>query len=490
MADHGSSFWQHAVTTRRTAVQAGALGLMGLGTNHLQALRAAESPTRLSGGTAKSCIYIFLSGGLSQHESFDLKPQAPAGIRGEFSPIATASPGVQICEHLPELAKRSRHWSLVRSLTHPTNSHTVGHFYMLTGRSTTPRGFRGDRKPRSTDWPSIASVAGYNTPVRNNNLPPAIVLPERLVHWSGGVIPGAYGGIMGAHRDPYFIEASPYGNPFWRGAYPEYTFPNQTKKPPKDPDARVYQAPSLKFSPGMNRGRFDKRLHLLKSIDRQRAALERSAEHEKYDRERQSAISMLADRKVRDAFDVTNADETIQRRYGANSFGWSLLMAYRLVKAGVNLVQVNLGNNETWDTHGDSFYRFKEKLFPPTDRALCALLDDLEQTGLLDSTLIVMAGEFGRTPKLSTSTTSFNGAGRDHWGAVQTVFFAGGGIHGGTVIGSSDKIAGYPATNPQKPENMAATIYHALGIPPTAAWKDEVDRPHHIYHGEPIAGLI
>ncbi len=145
---------------------------------------------------------------------------------------------------------------------------------------------------------------------------------------------------------------------------------------------------------------------------------------------------------------------------------------------------------ETWDTHGDSFYRFKEKLFPPTDRALCALLDDLKESGLLDSTLIVMAGEFGRTPKLSTSTTSFRGAGRDHWGAVQTVFFAGGGVNGGTVIGSSDKIAGYPATNPQKPENMAATIYHALGIPSTAAWKDEVDRPHHIYHGEPIRGLI
>jgi len=198
---------------------------------------------------------------------------------------------------------------------------------------------------------------------------------------------------------------------------------------------------------------------------------------------------LLADQKVRRAFDVTNADARTQERYGANSFGWSLLMAYRLVEAGVNLVQVNLGNNETWDTHGDAFPRLKDKLFPPTDRALCALLDDLQTNGLLDSTLIVMAGEFGRTPKLSTLSESFNGPGRDHWGAVQSVFFAGGGVKGGTVIGSSDRQGGYPASSPQKPENMAATIYHALGIPPTAAWHDESDRPHHIYHGQPIPGL-
>lgn len=493
MACPGSSNLQHPQISRRTAIQAGSVGLLGLGTNHLQALRAADTKTSAwssGGGTAKSCIYIFLSGGLSQHESFDLKPEAPDGIRGEFNPIATATPGIEISEHLPKLAQRSNDWALVRSLTHPTNSHTIGHFYMLTGRSMNPPGFRGDRKARPSDWPSIASVAGYNTALRNNNLPPAIVLPERLVHWSGGVIPGAYGGIMGHDRDPFFIEASPYGDPMWRGAYPEYTFPNQSQKPPSSPDARVYQAPNLTLPHGMQSNRFNGRLNLLKEIDRQRARLERSAELEKYDRERQSAISMLADPKVKHAFDVTRADDKTQIRYGRNSFGWSLLMAYRMVEAGVNLVQVNLGNNETWDTHGDSFYRFKEKLFPPTDRALCALMDDLKQSGMLDDTLIVIAGEFGRTPKLSTLGDSFRGPGRDHWGAVQTVFFAGGGIKGGTVIGSSDKDGAYPASNPQKPENMAATIYHALGIPAEAAWYDEVDRPHHIYHGEPIKGLL
>jgi hypothetical protein len=465
--------------------------LLGLGTNHLHPLRAAAASTEATGGgTAGSCIYIFLSGGLAQHESFDLKPAAPAEIRGEFQPIDTATPGIQICEHLPRLAERSRHWALVRSLTHPSNDHTAGHFFMLTGRSVASPGFNGDRKPRPTDWPSIASIVGDALPPRDNNLPPAIVLPERLVHWSGGVIPGAYGGLMGAERDPFFIEASPYGDPMWRGAYPEYTFPNQTKMPPSAADSRVYQAPNLTLATGMNRSRLDGRLRLLGSLDEQRRRLEAAATAQAWDRERASAVSMLANPKVRDAFDVTHADDAVQERYGRNSFGWSLLMAYRLVEAGVPLVQVNLGNNETWDTHGDAFPRFKDKLFPPTDRALCALLDDLEQAGLLDSTLIVMAGEFGRTPKLSTLDESFVGPGRDHWGSVQTVFFAGGGIRGGTVVGSSDKTGGYPEAEPQTPENMAATIYHALGLPATAAWKDDLDRPHHIYHGDPIAGLL
>jgi hypothetical protein len=480
--------WGHPRVSRRTAIQAGAIGLLGFGSNHLAALRAAAPSEVATKATAKSCIYIFLSGGLSQHESFDLKPEAPDGIRGEFNPIATGTPGVQISEHLPGLAQRSRHWAVVRSLTHPTNGHTLGHFFMLTGRSVAPPGFVGDREPRPNDWPAIASMVGDALPPRTN-LPPAIVLPERLVHWSGGVIPGAYGGLMGRRRDPFFIEASPYGNPFWRGAYPEYTFPNHAKAPPKEADARVYQAPNITLSPGMTSDRLRNRLDLLRDIDQQRAALERSAEIERYDDQRQSVISLLADDKVRRAFDVTRAEDKTQQRYGRNSFGWSLLMAFRLVEAGVNMIQVNLGNNETWDSHGDIFPRLKDKLFPPTDRALCALLDDLEVTGLLDSTLIVMASEFGRTPKLSANQF-YNGPGRDHWGAVQSVFFAGGGVKGGTVIGSSDKFGAYPAANPQKPENMAATIYSALGIPQSAMWHDDLNRPHHIYYGDPMPGLI
>lgn len=483
--------WNHPTITRRTAIQAGAVGMLGLGMNHLEALRTASAaePNPASFGKAKACIYIFLSGGLAQQDSFDLKPDAPDTVRGEFQPIATKTPGIEICEHLPLLAQRSDKWALVRSLTHPSNEHTLGHFYMLTGRGTPPAGFRGDRMPRSTDWPSIASVVGDAVPSRNHNLPPAAVLPERLVHWSGGVIPGAYAGMMGRNRDPFFVEATNYGDPFWRGAYPEYTFHQLPKKEPTSVSPTVFQAPNLKLAAGMNSRRFDHRLGLLNTIDAQRRALEESAEVVQYDRQRQSAISLLSSQEIRSVLDVTNADPATQDRYGANSFGWSLLMAYRMVKAGVNLVQVNLGNNEAWDTHGEAFWRLREKLLPPTDRALAALLDDLTSAGLLDSTLIVMGGEFGRTPKISLLADSYKEPGRDHWGAVQTLFFAGGGVKGGNIVGSSDKIGGYPVDNPQKPENMAATIYNALGIPPTAAWYDELDRPHHIYHGQPIPGL-
>ncbi len=479
----------HPFMTRRTAVQAGAIGLLGLGMNHLAPLRALARQGAAPSGRAKACIYIFLSGGLAQHESFDLKPDAPSGIRGEFRPAATATPGIQISEHLPGLARRSNHWAVVRSLTHPTNDHTRGHYYMLTGRSVDPL-FRGDRQPRPSDHPAIASLVGDAVPPRRTNLPPAIVLPERLVHWSGGVIPGAFAGQMGNRRDPVFIEASPYGNPMWRGAYPEYTFPNQAKKPPETPDARVFQAPYITLQPGLSTQRIQTRLGLLRDLDQQRQSLEHAASTNRFDEHRQAAISLLADPSLRRAFDVTNADLRTQERYGKNSFGWSMLMAFRLVEAGVNMIQVNLGNNETWDTHGEIFHRLKDKLFPPTDRALCALLDDLQSAGLLDSTLVVMGSEFGRTPRLSTLTESYDAAGRDHWGAVQSVFFAGGGIRGGTVIGSSDRHGAYPASSPQLPENMAATIYDALGIPSEAQWMDAENRPHHIYHGQPIPGLM
>ena len=199
---------------------------------------------------------------------------------------------------------------------------------------------------------------------------------------------------------------------------------------------------------------------------------------------------MLTDGSVHRALDVHGADAKWQDRYGRNSFGWSLLMARQLVEAGVSLVQVNLGNDESWDTHEAAFGNLKNFLLPPTDRAVSALIDDLDERGMLDDVLIVMAGEFGRTPKVFT----FDGAksklpGRDHWGAVQTVFFAGGGVRGGTVIGASDRMGGYPSADPQTPENMAATIYSALGLPRTLVWKDALDRPHHVYHADPIPGL-
>jgi len=209
------------------------------------------------------------------------------------------------------------------------------------------------------------------------------------------------------------------------------------------------------------------------------------------DRNRQSAIALLTDVSVQRVFDVHSAEPHTLDRYGRNSFGWSLLMARQLVHAGVNLVQVNLGNNESWDTHDNNFPLLRDCLLPPTDQGLSALLDDLQSLGLLDETLIVMVGEMGRTPKVNAANRSPGAkAGRDHWGAVQTVLVAGGGTKAGVVVGASDKNGAYPAVDAQQPENLAATIYHAMGIPSTAAWKDESDRPYHIYYGEPIAGLI
>lgn len=476
---------QHPEINRRTALQAGSIGLLGLGMNHLEALRAADSSSFRKPPSAKSVIFIFLSGGLGQQDSFDLKPDAPDTIRGEFNPISTATPGLQICEHLPMLAQRSNKWALVRSLTHPYNDHSQGHMVMMSGRTMLPPAFSG-AKPKPDNWPSMAAIAGDVLP-RRNNLPPAAVLPERLVHRTGRVIPGQFAGLMGPNREPWFIEASPFNGTTY-GAFPEYEFHHARGK--ENRDGLLFQAPNLSLPDGLSSSRLGRRMDLLKEVEHQRRDLDRFTEIEKFDRYRQGAISLLTDPKVKGAFDVVNADPKMQERYGRNSFGWSLMMAKRLVEIGVSLVQVNLGNNETWDTHGNAFPHLKNMLFPPTDRAISALMDDLEESGLLDDTLIVMAGEFGRTPKISHLPQHYKKSGRDHWGAVQTVFFAGGGVNGGNVIGASDKDGGYPIADPQKPDNMAATIYQSLGIPPTAVWKDEVDRPHHIYYGEPIAGLM
>ncbi len=475
------STFAHPVVSRRTMIQAGGVSLLGLGSGELSALRAESS----SKHTARSVIYIFLSGGLAQHDSFDPKPDAPENIRGEFKPIATRTPGLRICEHLPKLAERSERWALIRSLTHPTNDHSAGHLFMLTGRSSVPPGFNPNA-PKDTDWPSIAAVAGAVTSVRNN-LPPAVVLPDRIVHNSGRVIPGQFGGVMGRNRDPWFLEASRF-EPRAYGAYPQYEFDHQQR--PFKPLRPGFELPDLSLPQGVDPTRLSSRLDVLKRIDEQRASLDRHAARSTMDRQRQAATSLLVDPRVRQAFDIRHQPDKELDRYGRHAFGWSLLMAARLVEAGVNLVQVNLGNNETWDTHGNAFPHLKEKLFPPTDQSLCALLDDLADRGLLDSTLIVMAGEFGRTPKITTLPEHYKLPGRDHWGAVQTVFLAGGGVKGGTVIGSSDKNGGYPNTDPQSPENLAATIYSALGIPKSTMWRDAESRPHHVYYGEPVRGLM
>ncbi|MEY4568540.1 MAG: hypothetical protein RLY14_3510 [Planctomycetota bacterium] len=482
---------------RRCAVQAGAIGLLGLGMNHLLGLRAfgAEAPkndgspgagsrSTTSFGRAKSCIFIFLSGGLSQHESFDPKPNAPEDVRGEFKSIPTALPGVHFTEHLPRLAQRTSLFSICRTLTHASNDHSASHHIMLTGRTMMPVGF-DPNTPSMKDHPSIASiVGGIKQPI--NNLPPAVILPEKLIHSTGRIIPGQGAGAMGRNREPWFIEASPFHSQAY-GAFPQYTFDHQQRGMA---DQRNYQAPQLQLQNGLELSRVDQRLSLLKDLQQQARGLEAAVSHYGLDNLRQRVVSLLADSKIHHALNVTQGDDALQDKYGRNSFGWSLLMARKLIEAGVQLVQVNLGNDETWDTHGNAFPHLKDKLLPPTDVAISALLDDLSASGLLDETLVVVASEFGRTPKITLLPQHYKLPGRDHWGALQSVLLAGGGVTSGICLGKSDSIGGYPIDRPVTPEQFAATIYHCLGIPAESTWEDAEGRPHNIYYGEPIAELM
>ena len=247
---------RHPILTRRSAIQAGGVGLLGLGSNHLKALRAADTVSPLPASSQqRSVIYIFLSGGLGQHDSFDMKPEAPYNIRGEFLPVSTQTPGLQICEHMPELAKRSNQWSIVRSLTHPYNEHSQGHMVMLSGRTPMPPTFSAN-KPMPEDWPAIASIAGDHFPPVNN-LPPAVVLPERLIHRTGRVIPGQFAGQMGRRRDPWFVSASPFNGTTY-GAFPEYEFHHA--RGTEHVDSLKFQAPSLDLPEGFTHPRISGRL--------------------------------------------------------------------------------------------------------------------------------------------------------------------------------------------------------------------------------------
>jgi hypothetical protein len=466
---------RHPVFSRRDLLQAGAVGLMGLSLTDLKAAPAQGPP--------KSVIYLFLSGGLSQHESFDPKPDAPDNVRGEFAPVRTRTPGVLISEHLPRLAARSSQWALVRSLSHGSNDHSLGHHIMLTGRSEAPPRFNPSQ-PQPDDFPAIAAVAGGVLGQRVG-LPPAAVLPFTLVHDTGRVIPGQFAGQMGVRHEPWLVQAA-HQCPRY-GACPN-CFDHQ-RRPGRHALTPIFQTPNLRLPEGLSEARFTRRRGLLEVIERQQRGLDRVAATSSLDQSRATAWSLLTSGRVRAAFDLDRERPEVLDAYGRNLFGWSCLLARRLVEVGVRLVQVNLGRNETWDTHGNMFPHLKDNLLPPMDRCVSALLDDLEARGLLDTTLIVMAGEFGRTPRISTLPQFYALPGRDHWGAVQTVFLAGGGVRGGTVIGASDHLGAFPRDARQTPENLAATIYDTLGIDRHAAWQDATGRPFHVYHAEPIRGL-
>lgn len=462
-----------AQMSRRTAVQAGSLGLLGLGMADVMAARAAagDSPTV----PKKSVIFVFVNGGLSHQDSFDMKPDAPDSIRSEFSPIATSTPGIDICEHLPQLARESGRYALVRSMTTESSDHGTACHMLFTGRLDLPPGFSEARVPSPNEWPSMAAQVTYATRSRRG-LPPAAVLPQPSINEANSVRPGQYAGKIGPVHEAWHLNiAAPcaLGN----GACPHcFRFEGT---PYDHQAASIFEIPMLTLPDG-GVSRLDRRIDLLSHVEQQRRNLEVAAESARLDRNRQQALSVLADPKVRFAFEVEQASPQALELYGRNKFGLSLLMARRLVEAGVNLVQVNLGKNSSWDTHRRNFPNLKNNLLPYFDRAISALLIDLQESGLIDDTLVVVTGEFGRTPKINAD------GGRDHWGPVMTSLFAGAGVAGGQVIGATDALAAYPVSHACTIENLSATIFDALDIPRHTLWHDLDGRPHEMYRADPL----
>ncbi|MEZ6130488.1 MAG: DUF1501 domain-containing protein [Planctomycetaceae bacterium] len=462
----------HSAFSRRNLLATAATGV---------AMQPFVKADTVAGARKGAVIYIFLSGGLGQQDSFDPKPLASADIRGEFAPIATQTPGLHICEHMPQLAARSNLWSVVRSLSHPHNEHSMGHHVMLSGRTDLPPGFNPSM-PQPTDHPSIAALMGALLPERNG-LPSSIILPEKLIHRTGRTIPGQFAGTMGSRHEPWFLAASRFNAKSY-GAWPEYEFHHA--RGGERSDDLTFRTPALSLPEGLSEHHFDNRRQLLSRLERRSEHLQKLEEVEPFSRYRERAIAMLGDDRLKKLFDIHSAPADELRRYGKNTFGWSLLLSRRLVEAGVGFVQVNLGNNETWDTHGNAFPNLKDYLMPPMDLAVSALLDDLKQSGLLESTLVVMAGEFGRTPKVSHLPAHYALPGRDHWSTVQSVLLAGCGFGGGRIIGSTDHQGGQPTSERKSPEDLAATMYAALGLDRHTQWRDLQDRPMPLYHADPI----
>ena len=424
----------------------------------------------------KNVIFVFLTGGLAHHDTLDMKPDAPSDIRGEFKPIATKTPGIQIGEHLPLLAQQSERWSLVRSMETASNGHEPACHMLLTGRLDLPIGFSLNKVPNANEWPSIPAVITYAMHKHRKVMPPAVVLPEPSVNEAARFRPGQYAGRLGSKYEAWHIDIAakcPLGN----GACPDcFRFDGSKFKHAAD---TVFDTPVLTLPEG-GQLRFKGRVGLLDAIQSQQRQLEKLATRKQLDQHRQQAISVLSDPTTSSAFNVENADPKLIEKYGKNKFGLSCLMAKRLSESGVRYVQVNMGKNSSWDTHSRNFVNLKNNLLPPMDRAISALFNDVWESGMWDDTFIVVTGEFGRTPKINKN------AGRDHWGPCNTMMFAGSGVRGGNVIGSTDRLGAYVKSDKVFPENFSATIYDKLGIPHDSHWVDLDGRPHHIYRGRPI----
>ncbi len=443
---------------RRGFLQVGAAGVVG---SALPLIPNTTAAGELGRGRAKSVLLILLSGGPSQLETFDLKPQAPVEIRGEFSPISTATPGIQICEHMPLLAGQSDRYAIVRTMAHREHNHLLATHVALTGRDTpVPRGGSDlDRQQSRHDFPNYAAALDYLRP-RHDGVPTGVSLPNYFIEgpltW-----PGQYSGFLGVKHDPWQIN--------------------------QDPNSDNFRVDELTLQTGVPRERLMTRRQLLDRIDRD-GADSFPGRLRSFADQQEIAFSLLTSGKVTDAFKIADEAPEVRERYGRNKFGQSLLLARRLIDAGVPVVQAAMGIVQTWDTHVDNWGRMKNTLLPQLDRGMSALLDDLSATGKLDETLVILMGEFGRTPRVSTLPGQ-SIPGRDHWAHTYSCAFAGAGVRGGQVIGQSDDIAAYPVTRSWSPADLCTTIFDALGVDRDAEILDPLQRPNRLQNGEVIAPL-
>ncbi len=461
-------FFAAAPMGRREFLRAGSLGLVGLGLPQLLHARAAAPA--LSRPRARACILLFMWGGPAQQDTWDPKPDAPAEYRGEFRTIPTAVPGLRVCEHLPRLARMTDKLALLRAMTHNDVDHTTSTHYLLTGRGLPRPG-----AARSEDWPGYGAVLAHLGRGRGP-LPPFVSMMPKVPN-------GA----------PRFVEESHGQGAGWLG--PVYE-PLRIDADASRPD---YQVADFSLQADVPLARTNRRQALLRDLDSQVRRLEDHAGVRAADAHYDRAFALLADRKAARAFDLTREDPRTRERYGMNLHGQAVLQARRLVEAGVPLVTVFWQNDGItnvsvyWDTHNRNFIDLKTRLCPVTDRAFSALLEDLEQRGMLDETLVVWTGEMGRTPRVGQSVPGGAGAGRDgrdHWASVFTTVLAGGGIRGGVVHGSSDRYAAHPAANPTAPADLAATIYHCLGIDPHCEVRDRLGKPSVLCEGAPIRAVL
>ena len=456
---------------------ASAAGMAGTGRSLASDLQVANG----SGGKAKSTILFFLCGGSSHIDMWDMKPKAPLEYRGPFQPIDTSAPGIQLSEHLPMTAQQAHHLSLIRSVgaSVNTNDHHAGYYYNLTGH-VPDRTFRtqgNDRRPYPDDWPYMGSVVASKRP-RHPALPNAISLPHSPSR-KPYTRPGQFAAKLGLQFDPLCLQGS-------------------HKEPLK------FTAPALELQAGTDTSRLAGRSQLLAAIDGARHELDAAQRTQTFSQQQQRAFSLLSSANTTKAFDVESEPTAVRERYGQTVNGMSLLLARRLVEAHVPFITVFwLGHGintplakkcrsaGSWDTHGNNFGCLKDDLLPEFDRCFSALIEDLAQRNLLDQTTLLVSSEMGRKPKIGDPRSGgVSGAGRDHWTHIQTNVVAGGGIKGGQVYGSSDRLGEYPADKPVTPAHVAHTVYHAMGVTDLQA-RDAQNRPFQLLDsGEPLYDLF